>query len=865
MREYQYPFLFKYKYENNKKDNFLLKLPSLKNVHAVIKYEAPFYNVIFPSSCQFQGWKIHLSPILTDYSEVLLETIKLLIPRKISFKFVPNLHDYQFMSDKNVMPSQFGKYITIYPDNFYQFKNLLEKLSNIFVDKKGVRVPSDKNYNNIVNYRYGGFFPRIYMDEEANLTYDIIDGKGKLIPDKRKTYFTLPEGITDPFISENLNHNDKEKSVSVIGVESKHRFLINGIIRRLGTGNVYQGIDLNSKKNIIIKESRYGSLPDWQEPENRNINLKKNELKILKQHVLTNDVLTPKYIDYFKNEDSFFLVEELINGKSIRDILPINPMLKNVSAQEKKKLNTSIISIWKQILCIVSKIHNLGYVLNDISDDNFLVDKNNKVYLVDLETISKLKDNKYGKIGTQVFSLNMPDNLDNINSDYYKLALMMYKFIFGRINEFAFDKDFFQKEKNILWGKMLDSQKKVVLIADQIYSLSRVNTFTTENTYQIMKKIWNTKNKLKRRYMLSDDSISKILNKLSQRYKNNPNLKSTKYLGERSNYTLAYGKLGSLIVLKKLGWINEKILEKNYLEIQSKIIEFDQKGQLNNGLFFGLAGDTIYEFEMDSPYEKNYSLNKLLFNLKVTFPRSLNLANGLSGIIIALMLISNKKGYPNFNELIVKMLQKLEKDYEISSIEDEGLEYGSLGIAFVFLKAYEKFRNNKYLKFSWKIIASCMKEYGDDKYFEGISYNKNKWPNIRSPYLMAGRAGFLLILLEYYKSTNQPNFNLIDKYLNSLNLPFTYNYGINYGAAGILMVLHEMLKLSELPKVMYEKILQMEKTLCKFVKIHFHENIRGKEGWLTDSQTSFSDDIGSGSLGIAWVLAMIKGDFIDEA
>lgn len=125
---------------------------------------------------------------------------------------------------------------------------------------------------------------------------------------------------------------------------------------------------------------------------------------------------------------------------------------------------------------------------------------------------------------------------------------------------------------------------------------------------------------------------------------------------------------------------------------------------------------------------------------------------------------------------------------------------------------------------------------------------------------MSGGAGLVLTLIEYSKVINHYDFKEIEYYLNSLDIPYTYNYGINYGAAGLLYVLHRILKVPDLPTELKDKVLKIEKQLTDFILFHYHEDISDNFGWLCDSQVRFTDDIGSGSLGIIAVLNMIKKD-----
>ena len=47
----------------------------------------------------------------------------------------------------------------------------------------------------------------------------------------------------------------------------------------------------------------------------------------------------------------------------------------------------------------------------------------------------------------------------------------------------------------------------------------------------------------------------------------------------------------------------------------------------------------------------------------------------------------------------------------------------------------------------------------------------------------------------------------MEKYIDSLNLPFTYNYGVNNGTAGILLTIDNILyNLKPIPNPVYKKL-----------------------------------------------------------
>ena len=732
-------------------------------------------------------------------------------------------------------------------------KTLNEKLTNF----DGVRVPSDRRYMNskILSYRFGGFFPQIYMTNDGDMTYKILDGNGLFVSDERKTYFSLPKGISDPFSSYSQSLTTMGDPY-LVGETTKRKFEIINIIRRLGTGNIYEGIDKNTKKRVIVKEARLGALPTRENCVWRAWDLKKNELKVLKNKELQELLNLPKYIDYLYIDDSFYIVEEELKGTSLRGLLQNNSLLAHVQSMEDKlDSDKTLLIIWRQILDMITALHTHGYVLNDISDDNFIYDEETKkVSLIDVETIQLQKENKYSKITTNNFCLRMPSTLDDYNKDCYKLSLLMFYTVFNKVNDFMFDDDFFIKRFNLLKNKLTEFQKKIVGAAFNIHYLSKVNKLKKSTNLSIFLDNSDLIDYSKDLKDISKQDISDLKSTIMAQYINNFSqlsdfLKCTPYVNEVSDCSLMYGKLGTILLLKK------ELPDKNFSllinKVKNKIIEAESKKQLNLGLFFGLAGTTLFEFYTNTSFEKNYSLIKLLERLQYE-PQNNSLCNGYVGIAWLLQQISRKKGYPDFTAQINTILSNLEKD--IGKTTDEGLEYGDLGAAIVFLEQYKATKEKHYLNSVKVIIKNYVERYKNDKSFTGISYNIKKWKNIRSPYLMNGSAGLIYVLSKYYQIVGKVDWNLMEKYIDSLNLPFTYNYGVNNGTAGILLTIDNILyNLKPIPNPVYKKLKKLKSYYIKHI-YYSYVNSKQHMGWPSDGQTFISDDLGAGTLGILYVL-----------
>ena len=92
----------------------------------------------------------------------------------------------------------------------------------------------------------------------------------------------------------------------------------------------------------------------------------------------------PNIIDTIVNEGHIYILMEKLEAKTIYDLYGSNP--KDVPDK-----------IWKEIHKIISKLyyHDIHYV--DISSFNFMVDKNDKVYIIDFGDAYECKVNWFLK------------------------------------------------------------------------------------------------------------------------------------------------------------------------------------------------------------------------------------------------------------------------------------------------------------------------------------------------------------------------------------------------------------------------------------------------------------------------------------
>lgn len=104
--------------------------------------------------------------------------------------------------------------------------------------------------------------------------------------------------------------------------------------------------------------------------------------KDISYHKVANTILpenTPKIIDYYVEGDLVYFLMERINGMSLADFYGTNP----------KKIP---MRIWDKVRFLVNILYQNGINYIDITGYNFIMDENEKIYIIDFEHCSHKKN-----------------------------------------------------------------------------------------------------------------------------------------------------------------------------------------------------------------------------------------------------------------------------------------------------------------------------------------------------------------------------------------------------------------------------------------------------------------------------------------
>jgi len=195
------------------------------------------------------------------------------------------------------------------------------------------------------------------------------------------------------------------------------RYNIKNVIGRGGMGTVFLAFDKQTNKNVAIKKV------DLQKRSRKAV---LNEPTILKNVNHKNII---QIYDIYESSQSIFMVMDYIEGYSLRDGLA-----------EHKKFNEKLVINWASQLCeALEYLHNLEpcpIIYRDIKPSNILVDKNNKVTLIDFGIACEYRPEN---MDTEKVALTrgfcspeqLADRIFDNRSDIYSLGVTMYYLISG--------------------------------------------------------------------------------------------------------------------------------------------------------------------------------------------------------------------------------------------------------------------------------------------------------------------------------------------------------------------------------------------------------------------------------------------------
>jgi len=370
-----------------------------------------------------QGWKIHLSTTLDGAAPLLVTACRVFREARVPFKFALDRFVLRVLNSKRWKRGGAGKFVTVYPTDTDQCASLLEALTVATAGFTGPYILSDRRYRDsaVVHYRYGGFSNRRRLGvtgERANILR-LEDGGWAY--DERLPYFRMPEGVEDPFVGESGTEDAPD------GTLKQGRYLVESALAFGNSGGVYIAVDQERAERVIIKEARPHTTQSVRGTD--AVTLLRKEHRLLVQ--LQEARIAPRALDFFRDWEHFYLVEELLEGESFRIFqqVALNLGLKgDPSVADVAEFVRNYCRVIVRVAEALMVLHERHIVFGDLSFNNIIIGKGGEeVRLIDFEGAHEHGVDSPPLLHTPGFAPRemVEDGVSTTDQDLYGLGAVM--------------------------------------------------------------------------------------------------------------------------------------------------------------------------------------------------------------------------------------------------------------------------------------------------------------------------------------------------------------------------------------------------------------------------------------------------------
>jgi len=386
---------------------------------------------VFPPQAKLplQGFKIHISATSATATEVLRRVVPIFVANNAGFKIMADPRILEIATCKNYWRGGSGKFVTVYPKDSEHFAVLAQELGKVTNDLAGPYILSDKRVadNKVLFYRYGGFAPRSVLNLFGEKVMVIESSDGTLVPDIRTPFFQLPEGIEDPFPSDEQKHEGE--------VCLNNRYRVKAVLTQSNSGGVYTAEDQQTGQTVVIKEARPFVNVTRSNTQDSVATLR-SEAGILKK--LEDTGYVPKVVDLFQEWEHVFLVQEYVEGlplSSYRALNDVALVLQNDTSPERvKRFCDQLYEITEKLIRALQAFHREGIVIGDLSPHNIMVNTETlELKIIDFEAARQLGES--GSSGWTVFTPGFASSSRlsgtdlSPQDDFYSLGSVIYSIV----------------------------------------------------------------------------------------------------------------------------------------------------------------------------------------------------------------------------------------------------------------------------------------------------------------------------------------------------------------------------------------------------------------------------------------------------
>jgi serine/threonine protein kinase len=733
-----------------------------------------------------QGWKLHISAGITDARAILRTVVPVLVRWRVPFKFAADGHLLRMMTSKQWPRGMAGKFITAYPANEEQFIRLMEELDSALTGFTGPHILSDTRYrsNPVLYYRYGGLSRTNALMVNGRSKAVILAADGSAYHDQRLPYANNPEWVKDPVANA---VGDAGKPVLKNG-----RYEVISALAFSASGGVYKATDTHNRRTVVIKEAR--PLTNVLRSGSDAVSLLKKEHRLLT--TLSGTGITPEPIDFFREWEHCFLVEEWFDGQPLRSWANTHclALRTRATALDVRLFYEWFRDTYSRVAKLFEVLHENNIVFCDVSHHNILVRATDgEMRMIDLEAAYEDGVDEPTPLFTPGFAPSEAAAGLTVQreDDYYGLGALMLAGLMP-INALMYIKP----TAHHVFTKALvrdlglpDTVERAIFGLMSSDRKSRIHPAQARSVLSMEVSCGET--------AVSDDESGQVDEILLDRIANyalsfadydrvdrlfpaDPEVFSTNPL------SVAHGACGVAYAIHRLkGQVPEKVLD--WINRQSPLPELYPPG-----LYLGLAGIAWVHLELGFvSYAEELSRAAGQHPLSLDSP---DLFYGAAGWALTLLKVFLRTGNEWFlskavevGEYLIRIAQRGEQGccWPSAGRIYYGLGHGASGVALFLLYLYLVTSREEFLEagrggMEYELTHGIVTRDG------GLTWRIHEGHPTTVPYLRYGSAGVGMSLLRYWSVTGERTYrDALDQILVDADRKYAIFPGMYFGLSGL--------------------------------------------------------------------------------